>query len=110
VVVADFDFPGIAIPPAEADPPLIVDANTVLADSIASEPFEPIPGQHTQLLETPCRVEQQQFPMRSALHLRWQPPRALALEDPPGLEVPEGANHPAATLTELGINGNRHDS
>jgi hypothetical protein len=79
-----------------------------LADSIASKPFESIPRQHTELLETPCRVEQQKLPMRSALDVRRQPSRALALEDPPGLEVPKGANQLAATLTDIGINDNRH--
>ena len=51
VVVDDFYVPRISIDPAETDPPLIVDADAVLALAIALQRLECVTGRRAELLE-----------------------------------------------------------
>jgi hypothetical protein len=51
VVIGDFDVVGIAIFPAEADAPLLVDSDTELAEPVAFESFQPIGGRNFQILQ-----------------------------------------------------------
>lgn len=51
VVVHDFDVPGIPVPPLEADAPLVVDADGVLASPVASEGLKPVAGRHPQMIQ-----------------------------------------------------------
>jgi hypothetical protein len=43
-VVDDLDLVGVTVVPAEADAPLVVDADAVLAVAITLERFEPVAG------------------------------------------------------------------
>ena len=61
MVIGDFDAVGAAIPPDEADPPLIVDADAVLAGTIAFQGFQPIAGRGLQVQEVRRRVNHVQF-------------------------------------------------
>jgi hypothetical protein len=49
MVVRDFDFVGITVLPAKADPVLIVDPDAVLPDPVSSQALEAIPGWDAQL-------------------------------------------------------------
>jgi hypothetical protein len=44
VVIDDLHVERVAVPPDEAEPPLVVDADAVLASAIAAERFEPVAG------------------------------------------------------------------
>jgi len=49
MIVHYLNFKGIGCNPAEADPPLVVDPNTVPARPIAGQGFQPIPGNQPQI-------------------------------------------------------------
>jgi len=49
VVVSNFNIRGIAVTPYEADPPLIVDPDTVLPFSIALQHLQPIRWRYPQI-------------------------------------------------------------
>jgi hypothetical protein len=51
VVIDDLDQFGAAVAPDEADAPLIVDSDAMLAASVASQGFEAITGQCPQVHE-----------------------------------------------------------
>ncbi len=51
VIVDDLDLIGIAVVPAKADAPLVIDSNTVLACSLPREPLESITGRHSKALD-----------------------------------------------------------
>ena len=57
VVVRDFDFVGIAILPPEADPKLVIDANTVLPRTVAPQALESIARRDAQFLKHPHTIE-----------------------------------------------------
>jgi len=42
VVIDNLDLVRVAVSPLEADPPLVVDSNTVLARAISGQPFQPV--------------------------------------------------------------------
>lgn len=62
VVVDDLDFVGMAILPTETDAILLIDSNTVLAPTIASQSLESVARRDRQMLEIPNTVDLIQFP------------------------------------------------
>ncbi len=59
MVVHDLDVHGArgAFRPLETDPPLVVDADAVLAFAVAFEPFQAVPGQRAKVLERDGRLQ-----------------------------------------------------
>jgi hypothetical protein len=100
VVVGDFDVVRITPAPSEADAPLVIDPDAVLSLSIASEPLKPVPWGYSQLPQRLGCIQEQQLPVGLALHVRWQPPRSLALEYLLRLRVMETPDH-ASTITHV---------
>jgi hypothetical protein len=52
MIVDDLDVKDIAVFPAKADPPLIIDADAVLPLALALESFEPISWRNPEILES----------------------------------------------------------
>jgi hypothetical protein len=69
VVIHEFGFPRLALPPFEANSPSIVDANAVLSGSIAFQSLKTITGRHAQILKSHCRVKNLKFGFRAPLNL-----------------------------------------
>src|ERR1017187_2967853 len=66
MIVHDLNFKRVAFIPVKADPPLVVDSNTVLTSPIAGQGFQPIPRNRSQVgnrcrrmkvIELPPRVQ-----------------------------------------------------
>ena len=93
MVIHNFNVPCIRALPAEADTPLVIDANAVLAFALALQGFESIAGRYTQIVEAPGLIQQKEFPSRDPLNLRRQPPRGLIRKQSLGLRVGEAAYH-----------------
>ena len=93
VVVDDLYVEGISGAPDEADAPLIVDADAVLASTIALERFEPIAGRNAQVGEGVGRIEDDEFPKGDALKAGGQTTRAATLKERFRVGVAEGADH-----------------
>jgi hypothetical protein len=51
VIIHDFDFICIAVAPYEAEPPLIVDADAVLAGAVALERLQSISRRNAKILQ-----------------------------------------------------------
>jgi len=67
VIVDDFNFFGIAVPPHKTDSVAIVDANAPLAGSITSKRFETISGGRPQVVQAFRHVELRKPAERHAL-------------------------------------------
>jgi len=94
VVVDDLDVEGIGGAPDKADAPLIVDADAVLASTIALERLESIAGRNAQVGEGVGRIEDDEFPKRDALKAGGQTTRAATLKERFRVGFAEGADHP----------------
>jgi hypothetical protein len=51
VVVHDLDVGGSCVGPDEADPPLLVDPDAVLASPFSAECFQPVAGRYAEVIE-----------------------------------------------------------
>ena len=51
VIIGDFNIEGTALAPTEAEPPLVVDADAVLADTASPEGLQPVAGRNAQNVE-----------------------------------------------------------
>src|SRR3974390_2567104 len=69
VVIHDFNFPCSSVVPPEAEPPLIVNADTILTASVAVQSFETIAWRNPKIINFLCRVDGKKFGSRTALDL-----------------------------------------
>ncbi len=93
MVVDDLDVQGIGARPADADAPLIVDANAVLALAITPQLLEAIAGRQAELLKPAGRVEDAKFPQHHAPQI--------------GGEASDGLARPEALRVAVGKASNR---
>ena len=63
MVVNDLDVEGIALLPAKANAPLIVDADRVLALAVALQRLEPVAGQAGKVFKRGGSVEDLELPL-----------------------------------------------
>ena len=81
MIVHDLDIPSIAVTSDEADAPLIVDANAVLPESVATKGFQPVAGRDSQILETASSVDCNQLCSGPGLDLLRQPANGMPCKD-----------------------------
>jgi hypothetical protein len=67
VIVNDLDVEGVCTFPAKADPPLIVDADTVLPFALALQRFESVARRYPKIIESKRSMQVQQLPARRTL-------------------------------------------
>jgi hypothetical protein len=68
VVVNDLNFVSVSVPPYEADAPLIIDSNAVLALAIAAQAFEPVSSRSGQVAELPREMHLVKLPPGDSLN------------------------------------------
>jgi len=93
VVVADLDVIRVSVFPAEANSPLIVDSDAVLARAVSRESFQSIPRWHPKVVQPFNGVQEQQLSVRPSLHVRSELTSTLPLEHLSRLSVPKRPNH-----------------
>jgi hypothetical protein len=64
VVVDDFNVIGVAVSPKKADPPLIVNPNTILSFAISGKALEAVAGWDSKIIEAAGIVDLHQFSVR----------------------------------------------
>jgi hypothetical protein len=69
VVVHDFNFPCCTVAPLEAEPPLIVNADAMLAASATVQGFQAIAWRDAKIINFLCRIDGKKFGSRTALDL-----------------------------------------
>ena len=98
VVILNLNFEGVTIMPAKANPPLPVDTNAELSETISLESFQMVCWRTSQVHQSLCPVQHAQFPEGSPLEMLRQSTGFLPLEQPPGLTRSERPNHPTPRL------------
>ena len=79
MVVCDLDLMRVALPPHEAQTPLVIDANAMLTRSVVFERFQPVARRRPQIQQVGCRIQNLQLPQGDPLNVRRKPARASAL-------------------------------
>jgi hypothetical protein len=93
MVIDDFDIPGLAVAPYEAEPPLIVDADAVLAVPHAAQRFEAIAGRDSKIIQLLRRIERLGLSPRTLLDLVGQAPDRMAGKQSRGALVSKALDH-----------------
>lgn len=73
MVVDDLHPVGAVLSPDEAEAPLVVDADTVLALAVGAESFESVGGRNTEVVEFKGGVQHAKFSPGDLLDLRREP-------------------------------------
>jgi hypothetical protein len=68
-VVHDFHIPRRALAPLEAYPPLVIDADAVLAAPVAVQSFEPIAWRNSQMIKRLGRIDPEKLSSRPTLNV-----------------------------------------
>lgn len=91
--MGDLDKVGIPAVPAEADAPLVVDADAVLAGAVSGELFEAVAGWDAEVGERFGGVEDEQLPEDATLEVGGPAPDGAPFEELLGVVVPEALDH-----------------
>jgi dihydrofolate reductase len=95
VIVYDLNIMGVAVLPAEADAPLVIDANAVLAAPSALELLQPIGWRHSQIAQRFGRVQSAKFSQHCSQYIRRETPYRLAVEQALRVPIREAFDHSA---------------
>jgi hypothetical protein len=92
VIVCDLYVRGITILPSEADAPLIINADAVLALTVAAQLLQPVSLDCCQVTQSMGRVEHLKFPLCRPLY-RLKSPDPLPIEQAFRIGRAEGLDH-----------------
>jgi hypothetical protein len=93
MIVYDLDLVSVALAPTKANSPLVVDADAVLAFSVACQFLQSIAGEPGEVFKRFRAMELPQLPERSALDLSVEFRLSMSVEDALGLLIPRRDNH-----------------
>ena len=96
VVVGHFDFVGIIVLPAEADSPLVINGNGVLADTVPFEGVQTVARWHLEIVDRSGQVNKFQSAHGSGKEIRWQMLRVPGCVKELGLLIGECLDHEIA--------------
>jgi len=92
-MIYDFNVIRIAPGPPEADAPLIVDPDAMLAGTVALQFLQPVAGRHPQILQRLSGIDSHQPPQHGALERRGKAPDALPVEEMLRISIGEAPDH-----------------
>jgi hypothetical protein len=104
VVIDDLNLVGISVTPSEADSPLIVDPDAMLASTAALQGFQPIARRHTQEVQRRRGIHLNQFSQCDPQQIRWKPPGGHAVEKSFRFLVGKALDHGLAISTKVSCN------
>jgi hypothetical protein len=107
MVIHNLHIAGVVVFPPETDPPLIIDADTVLALPVAGKRLEPVPGRDPEIRQRHRRIQQVESPLCLSPNTRWEFPGSFPSEQFFRIPAPEGFDH-GRILTLCVINVKRY--
>lgn len=93
VVVNEFDIFCTSLFPNKADPPLRINADTMLTSTVADQPLQSISGWDSEVLDILRRMNQLKFPHGCPLDFAINTLDVILLPDPLGILVAEVSDH-----------------
>jgi hypothetical protein len=93
VIVNDLDVEGIGSDPSKADPPLIVDADAVLSDTIGRKFLQTVCWRNPEVGEARSSVQHDKFAKCDAKEIGRELANLLPTEQPFGVRVAKATDH-----------------
>ena len=107
MVVDNLNFVRVARTPTKANPPLSIDADSVLPGSVSFQLFQAVRRGYTQVIKRRRGVKHAELPKAGALHVSAQSPDRSALEKTFSVSILEALDH-TLTITSRAINVQRY--
>jgi hypothetical protein len=95
VIVDDLHVEGIGSDPAKANPPLIVDADAVLPETISGELLQMVCRRNLEVGEARGSIQHDKLAKCDAKEIRRKPANPFPTEQPSGVRVAKAADHDA---------------
>jgi hypothetical protein len=95
MVINDLHVIDVTLTPFKTNAPLVIDANTVLALTVAGQFFEVVGWWYTQILQCVCAIKELKLPPRTTLNVLRQLARELAPKQLCGFFVLKALDHEA---------------
>jgi hypothetical protein len=93
VIIYDLDIERVAVFPPETNPPLVVDANTMLARAVALEFLQTVAGWHPEVDQLFGGVDEPELAQDGAVELRRESADWFTPEQPLGILISEALDH-----------------
>jgi hypothetical protein len=93
MIIHDFNIEGVSVIPFEADPPPVIDPQTVLPLSFPVQGFKPISRWHSKVTQRLRTIEHSQFSESRPVDIPGKSPREQTPEYPLRFPAPERSNH-----------------
>ena len=94
--------------PGEADPPLVVDADAVLAGAVAAQLLQPVAWRHPQVVDALSGIDENKLVVGESAEFRAELVDVAAMPDRLGVLIPERADHPPMVTSRV-INAKRYE-
>jgi hypothetical protein len=94
MVVHDLDIVSVALLPDEADPPLIIDTDTVLTSPLPLKSLQPVTRRQSQILQRPRCIQLAKPLLRSPQDIGREAFQAQPAERSSGTAIPKRFDHP----------------
>lgn len=108
MIVAEFNIMGIAILPNEADAPLVIDADAVLAGPVVFLGFQAVGWWYPKVFQLGCLIDHRQFALCSRYQICRSSFRRLPQEHRGCALIGEGLDH-RRNVGRYGRNVNRYE-
>ena len=93
MIIHNLDAFSVAFCPDEADAPLIVDSNTVLARAAADQGLQSVPGRSREIAKQCRLIQLTQFALSAALYIARQPSGESPMKQRFGISIRKGQYH-----------------
>lgn len=93
VIVRNLDVIRIAVRPAKANAPLVIDSNAVLTCPITDQFLKPVSGRHAKIAKRLGGMNQKQFSQCGPLHIPAEAGPSLALKYLFSIAITEALDH-----------------
>jgi len=94
MIVDDLNVIRVAVLPAEADTPLVIDADAMLSDSVTPKLLETVTRGNTKILEGFGSVDGDELPQHRPLEVRRIAADPLTAEECLGVAIAKALDHP----------------
>ncbi len=107
MIVDNLNIMGVSIFPPEANAPLVIHANAILAGTLSLQFLEPVPGWHSQVVQRIGGVQGHELSQHDSEQIRGKTPHWLAVEQALSILIREALDH-TVTITARVTNVKRY--
>jgi hypothetical protein len=93
MIIRNLNVVGVSFAPSKANSPLVIDANAMLALTVAGEFFKTIPWRNTQVIQLFGGVQDGKFLPRGAVQIWGKAPQEMTLKELFAILVAERLDH-----------------